>query len=160
MLCGQCLLIGYCRRLRSRKVTEREIEDRLFVAGLKRHARALDVSFDAWAEYLIGLYRDYPGSIVDSSGQPVELDTETLAGASIKYWFREFIGKDPMPVSVSHIRREARSRVIVMASILKAVEPVRASLWGKVIANDHVGTLMPANSNRESWCPNSKLIIE
>ena len=160
MLCGQCLLIGYCRRLRSRKVTEREIDDRLFVADLKHHARSLNVSFDGWAEYLIGLYRDYPGSIVDCSGQPVELDTETLAGASIKYWFREFIGREPVPVTVSHIRREARERVIVMASILKAHQPVRASLWGKVIANDYVAVPLPANSNRDTCCPNWKMIVE
>jgi len=160
MLCGQCLLLGFCRRLQSYKVTEREIDARQFVMDLKRHARDLAIPSDSWAEYLIGRYRDYPGIIVDAAGREIELDTEVFALPSIKYWFREFIGKEPLPLMATHVRREARERVIVMASILRAWEPVKANLWGKEIANDHRPLPVPANSNRREYCPNWRLLVE
>jgi len=160
MLCGQCLLLGFCRRLQTYKVTEKDIGSRQFVLDLKRHARNLNISFDSWAEYLIGRYRDYSGIIVDAAGCEIELDTEVFALPSIKYWFREFIGKEPLPLMATHVRREAQERVIVMASILRAWEPVKASLWGKEIANDHRPMPLPANNNQQGYCPNWRLLVE
>ena len=153
MLCGQCLLLGYCRRLRSYKVTETEIDTRQFVLNLKRHARDRNVSFGAWLDYLSQLYGDYPGRIVDPQGRETMLDMSVFEKPSIKYWFRDFIGKAPAPIMFDHLRTESRPRVIILGTVLRAWQPVKASLWGKRIANDYLPLPAPANDNDGEYCP-------
>ena len=38
--------------------------------------------------------------------------------------------------SLPRIRRESRERIMAMASILRALDPVGAILWGREVAND------------------------
>lgn len=139
-LCGECILQGYCRNLRSRAVTSKELTPE-FVRDLRRYAASLCITPDGWRDYLIAGYRDYAGRIVDQRGKEIALDTEVFTIKSIRYWFRDFCrpctnGMKP------RIRRESRKRIIVMASILRALDPVAAMLWGKVIANDNGGENM------------------
>lgn len=149
-LCAECYLSGYCRRLTSRAVTPEDTTP-AFIADVRSFMRNLAISRDRWVPFLDRAYCDYPGRIVDAGGEEVMLDTGVLDASGIRYWFRDLCR--PMPQRVRpHLRRQAKARFLVMASILRAIYPVEASLWGVVIANDNDGgkTLHPV---RIDGCP-------
>jgi len=134
-LCPECFLVGYCRKLNTQITSEAELAKAAFVADLKAYAHACQVSCDRWREHLLALYRDYPGEILDENGEPVWLNTSVFDGEMIRYWFRDFC--QPAAAGVTpRIRREAKPRAIVMATILRAHDPAGTRLWGVRAAND------------------------
>lgn len=149
-LCGECYLQSYCRRLRSRIVTADEVTPR-FIRDVRGHMRGLGLTRDRWLPFLLDAYQDYPGLIVDTSGEEAYLDTSVFDHAGVSYWFRDMCRKLPPHVQ-PRLRREARERFIVTASILRAIHPVPARLWGKEIANDHDAAPVPI-SRSETGCP-------
>ena len=149
--CAGCYLKGYCRRLQSRVVTDDELTPR-FVADVRAHMRAMDLTRDAWKPFLIDAYQNYPGRIVDSDGTEVMLDTSVFDAASIRYWFRDLCR--PIPAGATpRLRRSGRLRFCVTASILRAIYPVPALLWGKIVANDNDEPVAPAVPAPEECCP-------
>lgn len=136
-LCVQCLPLGYCRRLKARMVSDAELGDPEFIRDLRHHAYGLGFTRDAWVNKLADLYRDYPGTIVDAAGMEALLDMEVFECPGIRDWLRDF-ACTPCPADVTpRVRREAWERVRVMATIMRAVWPERAALWGVRPANDH-----------------------
>lgn len=133
-LCGQCYLQGYCRRLQSRIIADAELTP-AFVRDVRAHMRGLGIGADRWASFLIEAYRDYPGRIIDAAGKEAMLDTAVLDTPNIRYWFRDLCR--PLPPGVRpRLKQAARERFRVAASILRALHPVPALLWGREIAND------------------------
>lgn len=151
-LCGQCYLSGFCRRLKSRAVTDAELTA-AFVRDLRAHMRLLDLTRDQWASFLIEAYRDYPGIITDALGDEIALDTSVVDRATIRYWFRDMcraLDADTSP----RVRHESKERLKVTASILRALHPVPASLWGKTIANDErPEPCLPDYNHVRTTCP-------
>ena len=134
-LCGECYLQGYCRRLQSRLVTDDELTPS-FLRAVRTHLCGLTVTPGRMAAYLDAAYRDYPGRIVDARGDEVDLDTDFFDLPNLRYWFRDLCRELPDHVR-PRLRREARARFKVVASILRAYDPLPARLWGKEVANDH-----------------------
>jgi hypothetical protein len=149
-LCGQCYLQGFCRRLTSRAVVDCELTP-TFLRNVRAHMRAKNLKPSRWKAYLTDAYQDYPGQIVDGSGQEVELDTGVYDGRNIKTWFRDMCRELPADVR-PRIRRETRKRFKVTASILRAVDPVAAIVWGGEIANDEGWPLPPSPVRSEAEC--------
>lgn len=142
-LCAECYLQGFCRRLQSRVVTLDELTPQ-FLTGFRAYVRSKGISRDQWIGWLDAAYRDYPGRIVDAQGHEVSLDMSVFDRPHIRDWFRDLL-KRPVAGIQPRLRREAVPRYIAMASILRAVDPVPAMLWGKDIANDEDAVLpMPA----------------
>lgn len=153
-LCPECYLQGYCRRLRSRIITDAELSNPAFIRDLRAYAAELRVSCDRWLDYLLDAYRDYPGLIVDGLGREGVLNTEVFDEPSIRYWFRDFAGTPCQPDIVPRVRREAWERVRALATILRAVDPVAASRWGIRAANDgpDIAGRTPSGGRRDG-CP-------
>jgi hypothetical protein len=118
-------------------VSDRDILNPAFIHDVRVFAHQLGISRDGWRDYLVNSLRDYPGRIVDASGQDVELDTEVFEQPNIRDWFRDICCTLPAPNGARYIRREARERFRVMATILKAKFPNEALLWGIRPANDN-----------------------
>lgn len=136
-LCCACLALGYCARLSCRIVSDDELANPEFIRDVKMTAYDLRVSCDEWLEYLTRLYRDYRGRIVDQAGREILLDMEEFERPNIRYWFRDFCGR-PCPTHVTpRLRREARERVRILATLLRAVFPDKAQFWGVRPANDN-----------------------
>lgn len=149
--CAGCYLKSYCRRLQSRVVTGDELTSR-FVADVRAHMRAMSLTRDQWKPFLIDAYQAYPGRIVDDEGSEVMLDTSVFDVASISYWFRDLCR--PIPAgALPRLRRSAKPRFRVMASILRAVYPVPAMLWSKEIANDRDEPAFPKQPATADRCP-------
>lgn len=135
--CVQCYLVGYCRRLQARLVTDADLANPEFIRDLRHHAYGLGLTRDAWVSQLTDRYRDYQGTIIDADGADVLLDMEVFEHPGIRDWLRDF-ACTPCPADVTpRVRREAWERVRVMATILRAVAPEQAGLWGVRPANDH-----------------------
>lgn len=145
-LCNQCLTRGHCRHLQSKVVSDAELSNPEFIRDLRRHALGLRFGRDAWLDKLADLYRDYPGRIVNVDGCEAALDFEPFEQCdSIAEWFREF-ACTPCPDDViPRVRREAWERVRVLATVLRAVAPEQASLWGVRPANDHTTVWQAGN---------------
>lgn len=140
MLCSCCLLLGYCRRLNVQIVSDEALGDPEFIRDIRTFAEGLDLTRDEWKDTLSNLYRDYRGRILDASGAEIFLDMDEIERAS-PYWFREF-AKAPRPGVRPRVRREAKERVRVLTTILKAAYPDTAQFWGVRPANDN----MPNNN--------------
>lgn len=135
-LCAECYLDGYCRRMRSRVVDPGEMTPD-FIRDLRNYAARFNLRPDEWPSFLIEAYRDYPGLIVDIAGdEEVDLDTGVFDGANIRTWFRDLC-RPVVPGKQVRLRRESEARYVVMASILRAIDPVGTKLWGCEIANDN-----------------------
>jgi hypothetical protein len=149
-LCAECYLQSYCRRLISRAVEDQELTP-VFIADVRAFMRSVNLTRDAWKGYLIDGYAAYPGRIVDTQSREVFLDTSVYDAAGIRYWFRDLLR--PIPPGVTpRLKLSARERFRVTASILKALHPVAASLWGRIIANDDPPRNLPV-AVRKVPCP-------
>jgi hypothetical protein len=151
-LCVQCLGLGYCGELRSPLVTDAELNNPEFIRDVRACAHSLKITRDRWLVWLEDAYRDYPGMIVDESGEPVPLEFSAFETASIRYWFRDFIERETPAGSRPRLREEARERVRILATLLRAVDPVGAANWGIRAMNDNAVSA-PAVLLSLSYCP-------
>jgi len=151
-LCGQCYFQGFCRRLTSRAVTRRELTP-VFLRNVRAHMRGKHLKPGQWKSYLLKAYQDYPGRIVDKDGNELDLDTSVFDGANVRTWFRDMTRELTAGVT-PRVRKESRKRLMVAASILKALDPVAAILWGSVVANDEAGgPVSPSPVRTSDECP-------
>lgn len=133
-----CLIHGFCRNTRTPLVTDDELDDSEFIRDLRATTFDEGVSDSEWHEHVTALYRDMRGWVenTESDGdKEVFLDMEEFEIPSIREWFRDFCCTPCPPEVTPRVRPEARERVRVLATILRATYPVRASLWGVRAAN-------------------------
>lgn len=150
-LCIQCLGLNYCRQLTCRIVSDAELANPEFIRDVRTHARGLDLTRDGWMLWLADAYRDYPGLIVDAADAAVTLDLAVFDTASIRYWFRDFVERETPAHIRPRLRTEARERVRVLATLLRATHPRAAALWGVRAANDNADNIGGAAA--EPSCP-------
>ena len=160
-LCGYCYSADFCRNLTVRLVTDAELDNTDFHRDLRNHAYRLHLSPDRWATFLIDTYRDYPGTVRDGDGAAVDLNLKEFDDPNLRYWFRDTICT-PLPAEVTpRVRCEARERFRILATLLKAIDPVAASLWGVRGANDSPAPSRPAPLVRPAQsCPYPRLFDE
>ena len=60
---------------------------------------------------------------------------EQIEAEEVRYFFRDFC-KPPRRGQRCHVRPESRERVRIVGTLLRAYDPVKASLWGLRAAND------------------------
>lgn len=136
-LCTFCLTGGYCRRLHTQIVSDVDLANPDFIRDLRAFAFRLGINDEDWQEYLTNLYRDYPGWIADANDHETFLDMEEFERPFIREWFRGFCCTPCPPDVQPRVRPEARERVRILATILKAHDPVPAMMWGVSPANDN-----------------------
>ena len=137
-LCSECQSFGYCRKIRTRIVSADELKNHEYVRDVRATAYRQGVTFRRWRPYVVDKVWEYPGWFAGWDGKPTELDLDVFERPNIEYWFRDFCCKACPPNTKSHVRVEAVPRVIVLATILKALYPNEARLWGVRPANDNM----------------------
>jgi len=137
MLCAACLVKGYCKELRTPIVSDEELSKPEFLLDVRRTAFAFGFNPSEWRDQLYDWYCAYAGCIVDSEGREVFLDLEVLEVPLIRGWFRDWACTLPRDGAVPRVRIEARERIRVLATILRASFPELAYTWGLCAANDN-----------------------
>ena len=136
-LCIQCYSGGYCKNLKSRIVSDRELANPAFVSHVRQTANELELEASEWLDAIYDMYCEYPGCIVDAKGREVFLDLEPFEVPFIREWFRDWACKPAKHGIRLRVRGESRERIRVLATILRARFPERAMMWGVVPANDN-----------------------
>ncbi len=137
LFCIACRFLNYCQKISTPLVTDSELGDPEFVRGVRATAFDEGVAPDAWLEHVSDLYRDYPGWIVGSKQTEAFLNMGVFERPHIREWFRDFCCTACPADARPRVRKEARERVRVLATILRATYPVRAQTWGLPVANDN-----------------------
>jgi hypothetical protein len=156
-LCLSCYTQGYCRRLFARIVSDAELKDRNFVCDVRAHASKMKILPDQWRSFLIDTYRDYPGTILDEEGKAMWLKMSVFDDPNIRYWFRDTLCIPCRPGVIPRMREESVERMRVTATILRAIDPVGASLWGLRPANDEMPPDFPT-MRLAADCPYPRLL--
>lgn len=117
--CAHCFITDE-RCERTRLVTDSELADPAFIRTLRDLCYSLNVSSYHWLDFLTDLYRDYRGCIVDEVGRTVLLDMEVFEVPHIRDWFRDFCCTPCPPNITPYVRGEAKERVRILATILRA----------------------------------------
>lgn len=136
-LCAPCLADGVCRVRTSLIANDDELANMDFVRDVRMFAVSLNVTPDRWLDFISDLYRDFNGKIVNGDGEEVLLDFEPLERDGIREWFKDWACKGADPSKPVRLRREARERVRVIATILRSQYPGEAIVWGIRAANDN-----------------------
>lgn len=135
-LCVNCTNNGFCMNQSISIVCNEKLNDPVYLTDLKDFARSLSVSDSHWQDHVADLYRDYSGWIRGVDGEEVFLDMAEFERPNIREWFRDFL-RPIQAGTTPRVRREARERVRILATILSARYPFDAMLWGLEIANSN-----------------------
>ncbi|WP_282091456.1 hypothetical protein [Epibacterium ulvae] len=134
-LCPSCMKNGFCRRKAASLVSDDQLNNSEYLRDLKAFARRVNLPDCQWHEFLVDLYRDFPGWVSDGEDE-VFLDMEEFERPYIREWFRDFLR--PLPDDVQpRVRAEAKERVRIMATLLTAHYPATTMLWGVRAANQN-----------------------
>ncbi|MFC3051795.1 hypothetical protein [Kordiimonas pumila] len=136
-LCTQCITIGYCTKRKVQLLTDKELANPYMIRDIRAYAYTLNIPYTGWHEYAVNLYRDFRGWIAGPDGKEVLLDTEVFETGNIQYWFRAFCCTPISDDITPYVRGEARERVRVLATILRANNSKAALMWGVRAANDN-----------------------
>ncbi|MEZ5691654.1 MAG: hypothetical protein R3D71_08325 [Rickettsiales bacterium] len=138
---------GYDYRITSHLVTDEELKNPEFIRDVRDFCYQQNIEAADWIHYICNEYVAYKGSIIDENGKEVllntsvfDIDENTLfngtdeeviaANLTIYNWIREFC-RTPCSASVKpRVRAEAKERVRVLATILRASFPAEAFFWG------------------------------
>ena len=137
-LCASCLTLGYCHKKCVPIVRDGHLDNPEFVRDVRASAYRLNVGYRRWHNFITAEYMKFDGWIMGPDGKETYLDTSVLERPSIDYWFRDFCCRPCPPETRPRVRRAARQRVIVLATILKASAPREAQQWGVRPANDNI----------------------
>ena len=137
MLCRCCDVLDHCRNIKVHLVRDSEISNPDFIRDLRDFAFSLNISSYSWREHLHDLYRDYRGWIVGEDGREVFLNMRIFEFDSHRAWFRDFCCTPTSEFIKPYVRKEARGRARILATILRAAYPHEAMLWGVRPANDN-----------------------
>ena len=136
-LCTQCITQGFCIKLNAKLITDKELSNPDMIRDIRSYAYGLNIPYTAWHEHIANLYRDYRGWIAGPDGKEVLLDTDVFETGNIQYWFRAFCCTPVSDDITPYVRSEARERVRVLATILRAYDPGAALMWGVRAVNDN-----------------------
>lgn len=149
--CGiECRTLAACgvypanRALSVRDVTPELISGvRAYVIAAREESqgRARPLTRDNFVTFIADMYCGLQTPFVVWPGEEVFLDLSVLEGPSVPYWVRDFLFTTREPGLKERIKLLTRPRIAVIASILRAVDPVAASPWEMTSTSDVVATL-------------------
>ena len=151
MFCGCCDVLDHCRNIKTRLVSDSELSNPEFIRDVRDFAFSLDISSYRWREFLTNQLRDYHGWFEGADGKEAHLNMHIFEIESHRAWFRDFCCRPTKDHIKLYVRREARGRAKILATILRASFPDAAVMWGKRAANDNEG---------EKQCPIEKAMEE
>jgi len=137
MFCQCCDVLEFCRNIKTRLVSDSELSNPEFIRDVRDFARSLGVSSYHWRDFLNNLYRDYQGWIPRSDGREVFLNMRVFEFDNARNWFRDFCCRPTKNHVTPYVRREARGRAKILATILRAAYPEAAIMWGIRAVNDN-----------------------
>jgi hypothetical protein len=137
MFCACCDVVDFCRNIKSRLASDSELSDPEFIRDVRDFAYSLNISSYQWREYLNNLYRDYRGWIEGTDGLEVFLNMRVFEIENHRAWFRDFCCTPTKDHIKPYVRKEARGRVQILATILRAAYPDKTMMWGVRPANDN-----------------------
>lgn len=103
---------------------------------VRKKAHSLDFTPVEWVEAIHDLYSQYSGWIVDADGNEVFLDMNEFERPHIREWFRDWVCDLPANPEMQRLHSASVERIRILATILKALYPNQAQIWGKA-ANDN-----------------------
>lgn len=118
-------------------VSDAELKNGVFVCDGRAACVAQNKNPEEWIEHVNNLYRDYHGRIFDAEGHEVILNMDVFETPFIREWFRDFACTPCRPGIRPRIRAEAKPRVRVLFTLMRAHFPESAKLWGARPANDN-----------------------
>jgi hypothetical protein len=151
ILCDACNGVGRCRKPACCLVSDSILSNPEFIRDVRNFAASLNVPPGDWIDFLLNEFSRFEGCIVDGRGAPVILRTEIFEPSDevidedraerfreqMTAWFRDTFCT-PCPDHVKpRVRPEARERFIICATILRALYPGAAMIWGVRPANDN-----------------------
>lgn len=137
MFCGCCDVLDHCRNIKAPLVSDSELNNPEFIRDVRNFAYSLNISSYHWREHLNNLYRDYKGWIVGYDGKEAFLNMCIFENERHRNWFRDFCCTPTRDRVRPYVRKEARGRAKILATILRATYPQSAMMWGVRPANDN-----------------------
>lgn len=102
---------------------DRHLANPHFIRALREFLARKRISRLRMLDWLMGILRDNPcAEFVDASGRIVDLDFDVLEIDQIEWWFKDFC-QAPKPGVRPRVKRVARPRIRVVASILRVGYP-------------------------------------
>ena len=152
-----CRNCGQRHATKSLVFTDQELSDPETVRDVKNFAASLNIPKSKWLDHILNVLARLNVDFVNANGEVVSLNTEIFLpsdkdidedrGASvearIQNWFGETLCYRVPDDVTPRIRREARERFRIVATILRAQYPCAAIMWGVRAANDNVGPIPP-----------------
>jgi hypothetical protein len=137
MFCECCLVLDHCRNINAKLVSDSELSDPEFIRDVRGFAHGLNVSSYHWRDFLTDLLRDYKGWIEGPDGTEAFLNMRAFEIENQRAWFRDFCCTPTKDHIKPYVRKEARGRAKILATILRAAYPNEALMWGVRAANDN-----------------------
>jgi hypothetical protein len=143
-LCGVCQLLVLL-------VTDAELANPEFLRDVRNFAASLRISAAKWVDFLLDEFSRLDICVMNEHRQPVTLDAEIFeptdaeidadeaerVHARITDWFEATMCKSVPDHIRPRLRREARERFRFTATVLRALFPLEAMMWGVRPANDN-----------------------
>lgn len=143
-LCPECQMSGVCKTMQTRIVTDKEMDDPEFIRDVRANALAENIPAAKWLDHLYDLYCGYIGTIIDAQREEVMLDLDrhfddddAVSRRRIINWFSEVCCSGCATTVKPRVRREARERFRILATLLRATHPKQSMMWGRRPANDN-----------------------
>jgi len=128
-----------------RLVTDEEIQNPLFRDDVKSFARKLRVPRRKMVDWLVDGYRDADVDIINDEGLAVFVDFEALEEGEgdlvttrIADWLKDWLS-EPTRQGASRLRPEAKERVRLIATLLRAIFPKESVVWGAPVTMKLIG---------------------
>ena len=142
--CDQLLVVGYCPICDVPMVTNKEMDDPEFIRDVRQYLAKHEVSSWSLRNHLQDSYMDAMREVYHPlTRKRFDLDMSDFDGAGYREWFRDL--KRPIPPEHKpYIQARTRDRFRVMATVLRAIDPIGTAHWGLRPANDDAASGAPS----------------
>ena len=149
---GQNHIDRYSPNLTAMWVSDRELENPIFVYKVRQKFSQLELRPERCLDFLADFCCRWPGrfikdghercpsfEIFEPSEEIIFADGNALQRhlECMRCWWRDYMLTEPRTGICVRLRKESRERFRIVATILRAMYPGEALLWGTHAANDN-----------------------